>query len=282
MSRLATLFTLMFLLLLGALLCVGAYYGYIWYQQQQVAGPPPMISNTTTTTQPIEPVGTIKIASWNLQRFGITKANKDALMSYYVSKLKAYDVIVLQEITDESGYATQKLCYMMEGYTCKTSERRGNTTYKEQYLILYDNKAQLIQTFDDPNLSGYQRPPFSAIFKSGDWKFKLTTIHTTPEAVHSELANLQMYLLDDFGGDKIVIGDLNADCTYYDNIVDFTMWDWVNDGDTTVGATDCAYDRIILNKAAQNNFVSFDTMTDVSAAQSDHYLIYGVFKNTEA
>ncbi len=75
-------------------------------------------------------------------------------------------------------------------------------------------------------------------------------------------------------GDTIIIGDLNADGSYYneENIMHFTDWNWVitNDIDTTVGASDNTYDRVIINEACENNYFSSDVMDEVNKEQSDH------------
>ena len=47
--------------------------------------------------------------------------------------------------------------------------------------------------------------------------------------------------------------------------------------DTTVAKSNNAYDRIIINDATENNFISVGIMNDVTASQSDHYLIYAMF-----
>jgi len=110
--------------------------------------------------------------------------------------------------------------------------------------------------------------------------FTLYTIHTKPDDVYSELTNLEN-LVGAPTGDTIILGDLNADGSYYDedNIQHFTSWKWVitNDMDTTVAASDNTYDRIIINNAAENNFISAGVMNDVTKDESDHYLVYAVF-----
>jgi len=81
--------------------------------------------------------------------------------------------------------------------------------------------------------------------------------------------------------DTILIGDFNADGSYYDedNIQHFTDWKWVitNDEDTTVAASDNTYDRIIINEGAEDNYKNYGIMDDVVKSQSDHYLIYAIF-----
>ena len=88
------------------------------------------------------------------------------------------------------------------------------------------------------------------------------------------------------GGNTYSAGDLNADGSYYDenNIAQFTSWDWVitNDMDTTVASSNNTYDRIIINSAAEDNFVRAGVMNDVTKEESDHYLVYAVFDTSHA
>jgi hypothetical protein len=54
---------------------------------------------TTSTTLFIPELDTLSIASWNLQRFGPSKAGNEDLMKDYVKIMGEYDIIVVQEIT---------------------------------------------------------------------------------------------------------------------------------------------------------------------------------------
>jgi len=51
--------------------------------------------------------------------------------------------------------------------------------------------------------------------------------------------------------------------------------------DTTVVTSSHAYDRIIMNTAVENNFVSTGIMEDAQSDQSNHYLIYVEFNSEE-
>ena len=126
----------------------------------------------------------------------------------------------------------------------------------------------------------FERPPLRAMCTVGNWSFTLYTIHLDPDAVSDELTELES-IVGTSVADVIIIGDLNADGSYYDedHIRQFTNWEWIitNDMDTTVAASDNTYDRILINAAAENNLISVGIMNDVTSDQSDHYLIYGVF-----
>jgi endonuclease/exonuclease/phosphatase family metal-dependent hydrolase len=99
--------------------------------------------------------------------------------------------------------------------------------------------------------------------------------------VNAELAALEKDMASFDPADHIIIGDLNADCAYYHTPpADFSSWNWAvpDSEDTTVKASNCAYDRIIVNKGAENNYISYDIMRNVSSEQSDHYLVYSVYR----
>lgn len=237
--------------------------------------------DSTTSTIPSEG-NTIKIASWNLQRFGEEKAGNHSLMDYYSNVIRGYDIVILQELTDSSGDSFRKLCALLPDYTCAVSARLGNSSYKEQYGLLYKN-AKLEATV--PGAGAYVRPPYTYRFSSGKWSFYLTTIHTDPDNVKSELGALEKDMASFDSADHIVMGDLNADCAYYRAPhSDFTGWMWAipDDEDTTVKASNCAYDRIIINKGAENNYVSYGIMRNVSSEQSDHYLVYATYRTDSA
>src|SRR5690242_9553368 len=52
---------------------------------------------------------TIKIATFNIQIFGKTKASKSAIMAQLVTIIRKYDVVAVQEIKDASGNAPKAL-----------------------------------------------------------------------------------------------------------------------------------------------------------------------------
>jgi len=239
-------------------------------------------SHDTTTSTLSADRSNITIASWNLQRFGPDKSGDASMMSYYAGVLRNYDIIILQEITDSSGDAFRRLCALLPEYACYVSARLGNSSYKEQYGLIYRNaKLEAVA----PGTGAYTRPPYTYRFSSGEWSFYLTTVHTDPDNVKAELALLEEDLGSFDSTDHIIIGDLNADCAYYQMPpADFTGWDWIipDDEDTTVKASSCAYDRIIINNGAANNYISYGMMRNVSSGKSDHYLVYSVYRTDAA
>lgn len=226
----------------------------------------------------------ISVACWNLQIFGTTKANKPDLIEFYGDTLDDYDIFIVQEIRDISGTAIQILADEFPNHVYILSDRAGQSSSKEQYAVFYNNEVELISYKDWANVyqDEMQRPPFEVTFKStqGIWDFTVFTIHTSPSTVSDDL-EITEDIIGSTTQDTILIGDLNADGNYYneENIQHFETWDWVihNNVDTTVASSDNTYDRIIINDACENNYLTYGIIDDVTEEQSDHYLIYGVF-----
>jgi endonuclease/exonuclease/phosphatase family metal-dependent hydrolase len=185
----------------------------------------------------------------------------------------------------------------------------------ERYLFIYDaNKVNaldagtlVIDYSDDPEMpicdldaeGNMVRQPFYATFKAGDFDFTLVTAHTKPDKNISELQALELFYrdienLDSGQNDVILLGDLNADCSYLPTASPITLkhpeYFWVvEDGqDTTVtDTTDCAYDRIIFTTATEEDYsgnhgvFKFDEVYDLSKetglSVSDHYPVWAEF-----
>jgi len=228
----------------------------------------------------------LSLANWNLQIFGISKASDQELMNDYASIISDYDIVFIQEIRDSSGTAFNQLCSLMNGYTCEVSSRAGRTQSKEQYGIIYKNYISL-ENFVDYNpdsLDRWERPPVKATFNVNNYTFSVYNLHAKPSEVQMELRGLQNIVSNN--GNEVIIGDLNADCTYYDAYygTEFDSWNWVISDyeDTTVSSTDCAYDRIILNDDAYEEYVSSGIRTQgITSDHSDHYLVYAEIMTTE-
>lgn len=247
------------------------------------------------TYVPIFPTENLKIANWNLQVFGESKANDIQLMNSYIEKIKNYDIIFLQEIRDSSGIAHKSLCNSLINYNCAISSRAGTTSSKEQYLVIY-KKDIVLEQFIDYNLLNYtnqfERPPIEVIFlinytkysnatrqETFNYNVSLWNIHIKPDDAERELNNLQNLI--EYKPYTLILGDLNADCDYYDpkNNSLFKGWNWIIDDtqDTTVGSTNCAYDRIIMDNELFLRMNNKGIDTDITSEQSDHYLVWVSF-----
>ncbi|MCJ7571111.1 MAG: hypothetical protein MUO82_04450 [Candidatus Thermoplasmatota archaeon] len=239
--------------------------------------------NTPTISNNVD---NVSIASWNLQDFGLKKTANETLLDFYVNKLDDYDLFVIQEIRDYTTDAIESIAVKLPDYDYVISKPAGQGTSKEQYAIFYNDEVELLNITDwtEKQQKNFERPPLEATFKVKNWTFYLYTIHIKLDNVPQELTTLEN-LIDTPTQDTILIGDLNADGdNYYNGVIhNFLDWHWlITSGmDTTVAKSSNAYDRIIINDATENNFISVGIMNDVNVSQSDHYLVYAMFNPNE-
>ncbi len=253
---------------------------------------------------------TVKLAAFNLQIFATTKAEKPEVMGVLSYIIRNHDVIAVQEIRDSTQTALPALKDSvnivfsdMEHYDYIASDRLGRTSSKEQYAYFYSTqRLQVIgspYTYPDPD-DLFQREPYVAEFRSrnGNFDFVLITIHTDPDTATQEINDLPAVVEDakrryQGEGDFIIMGDLNADCAYFDENGQSPLrssdYIWVinNSVDTTTKGTVCTYDRIILTDQTKTDFTGnsgvfrFDkiyNMTyDMTISISDHYPVYAEF-----
>ena len=250
----------------------------------------PVVENETNYEQPVAPdtpstpavSRDIKIANWNLQIFGDTKASKPELMNFYANTLTNYDIAFVQEIRDADGSAFRDLCSLLTNYDCQVSSRAGRSSSKEQYGVIYKKgiTAQM-KDYNPDAQDRWERPPIEVLFDIDGYQIRAYNIHTKPEAVKSELASLEQIVSTN--GNSIILGDLNADCDYYNNPANTELdsWNWVigDSEDTTVSQTDCAYDRIMLNQDVYQEYVTNGIFkTGITKDVSDHYLVWAELK----
>jgi len=250
----------------------------------------------------------VTIASFNIQVFGTTKASKTDVMNVLADTVSQFDIVAIQEIRDKTGTAIEKLEGMVDGlgtnYIVITGPRLGRTTSKEQYAFMYRSDTiepvGSVYTYPEPTgTDPFHREPFIARFKttSGNFDFVLITIHTDPDEATQEIHALDDVLAQakhNFPNEEdfIILGDLNADCSYYDesqvNPITNTVWLISNAVDTTVRTTtECTYDRIIVTPQANEEYTGtagifrFDQKHNLNNATalevSDHYPVYAEF-----
>lgn len=227
----------------------------------------------------------LKVANWNLQIFGPTKASNQELMSRYAGIIDDYDIVFIQEIRDKDQEAFPKLCSMLKDYRCNVSSRAGRTSMKEQYGIIYKNSINLasLEDYNPDKEDRWERPPIKAIFDYKGYNFTAYNIHTKPSDVPTELSNLEDIV--DNKGNVAIMGDLNADCSYYNSSEKhFSSWSWLvkDSDDTTISSTDCAYDRIIVNSDLNNEVKSHGIRkSGIDKDMSDHYVVWMKIKSDD-
>jgi len=252
---------------------------------------------------------TIRVGAFNIQVFGVTKASKPEVMEILAQIIRSYDVVAIQEIRDSSQTSLPQLVEAVnsEGanYEYVVSERLGRTTSKEQYAYVYDSTRLRLagepHTYPEPEgTDPFHRQPYIAGFElpGENFSFVLLTVHTDPDEAEEEINYLDeaveyartVYPEED---DFILMGDLNADGSYYDEDAAGDLsgadYHWLIDNsvDTTTKATDYTYDRIIVSEGAESLFtgdsgvfrydLAYNLTYDETTAVSDHYPVYAEF-----
>ena len=253
---------------------------------------------------------TLRLGAFNIQIFGKSKAAKPEVMEVLGKIIRTYDVVAIQEIRDKSQTALPALVDVVNAnssapYDYVVSERLGRTSSKEQYAYIYNNQTvELVgtpHTYPEPNNTDpFHREPYIASFRALDGNFDATliTIHADPDEATDEINALDdvvRYAQSTYPDERdfIVMGDLNADCSYFDEDSNSTMhgseyyWCINNSVDTTTKSTNCTYDRIILTNPAVPDFTGgadvfrFDVEYGLNVSEttrvSDHYPVYAEF-----
>ena len=250
---------------------------------------------------------TIRIATFNIQVFGKAKMAKPETVRYLCRIIKNFDIVAVQEIRDASGESLPYFVRQLNAgspvkYDYIISKRLGRSKSKEQYAFIY-NPAVVQYTgkswqWPDHN-DTFEREPFLAFFRAGNFDFVLANIHTKPEDTKYEVRELvkvihtAAYYFKD--NDIIVLGDFNADGSYFsekksrDGLRE-NVYSWlVSDSfDTTVTPNnDNTYDRIVVPHKTVDYYTGttevfrFDEKYGLSYQQakliSDHYPVWAEF-----
>ena len=250
-----------------------------------------------------------RIATFNIKVFGKTKMGKPDVVTQLVDTVLQYDLVAIQEIKDIDETVPHNFLAELNNasgnfWNMSLSVRSGtqadDQSSQEQYAYYYNHSVFREigegDLYNDSANDYFQREPYRAQFEllnasgnSSGFDFTLFTIHTKPASALAEIDALheviQSYQENDTTEtDVILLGDLNADCSYataqelWESPLRQPQYNWlVNDiADTTVSSTDCAYDRIItlddLNGRLVGSWGIDTSITNTSV--SDHYPVW--------
>lgn len=254
------------------------------------------------------------VGAFNVQVFGTTKAAKEDVMDVLGEIIRSYDLIAIQEVRDSSGTALPALLEEVNSdgsrYAYVASERLGRTVSKEQYAYFYNmdtvRLAGVPQTYPEPEgTDPFHREPFIVRFVGTEDPVSAVcaVIHTDPDEATEEINALPAVV--DWCAtaypeepDVIVMGDFNADGTYFDeesaSPLRASMFHWLigNECDTTTGDTVRTYDRIVITSSLDDEYTGtagvfryddlFGVMSPLLTQVSDHYPVYAVFSTGDS
>ncbi|KAL8595239.1 hypothetical protein ACOMHN_043391 [Nucella lapillus] len=221
----------------------------------------------------------LRIGAFNIQTFGKKKMGITAVAGHLKKIVERYDVLLIQEIRDKCEKSVRKLLDMLEPpFNFEISDRVGRTHTKEQYAFFYRTDRVLVLDkfmYNDTN-DLFEREPFivkiAPAFAKDD-TVSLIALHSKPTDATAEIGHLKEVIsttLRKMGPDTepIVLGDLNAGCTYANDAKRMKAKDYLTvhreaftwligkDVDTTTKtSSDCAYDRIIVQAGKKSHAV---------------------------
>ena len=174
--------------------------------------------------------GTIRIATFNIQVFGVEKLDQPAVMDIIVRAIRQFDVVAIQEVRSTHQDVIPRLVTLLNAggrqYSYVLGPRLGRTRSKEQYAFVFDEVTLEVDrakgyTIEDPD-DVLHRPPLVACFRARGpppdqaFTFTLVNVHTDPDEVDDEMNRMDDVLFsvrsDGRGEDDVILlGDFNAD-----------------------------------------------------------------------
>ncbi|HTN76177.1 MAG TPA: endonuclease/exonuclease/phosphatase family protein [Pirellulaceae bacterium] len=263
--------------------------------------------NPGSFAPPLKRTGeTIRIASFNIQVFGETKAQNAPVMDVLARIVRNFDVVAIQEIRAKSQdvvpYFVEQINSAGRRYDYVIGERLGRSNSKEQYAFIFDtqsvevDRGQLYTVADPDDL--LHREPLVALFRvrgpapEQAFTFTLANIHTDPDEVPQELGVLDdvfMAVRNDGRNedDIIILGDFNADDRHLGELGQISGMMAVIAGLPTNTKGNAQYDNILFTEQATREFTGrggvFDFMREYNLTQeqaeqvSDHLPVWAEF-----
>ncbi|NUQ65807.1 MAG: endonuclease/exonuclease/phosphatase family protein [Pirellulales bacterium] len=265
----------------------------------------------TPVSQNAGPGDTVRVASFNIQVLGTSKAGKPHVMSVLADVIRRFDVVAIQELrTTDMAVMDSLLQQVNQGgakYQYVAGPRLGRTVSKEQYVFVFNpDRVELLPntalTLEDPQ-DLLHREPLIAHFRartsgpSQPFTFILVNVHTDPDETGTELDALAEAFLavqqnpwqED---DVILLGDLNVDYRKLGKLGTLPDISYTVQGQATNTRGDASYDNIVFNRVATQEFTgtagvidlqnAYGLTTDQALEVSDHLPVWAEFRMFES
>ncbi|XP_043771909.1 deoxyribonuclease-1-like 2 isoform X3 [Cervus elaphus] len=193
----------------------------------------------------------LRIGAFNIQSFGDSKVSDTGCCGVIAQILAGYDVMLVQEVRDPDLSAVSALMEQINSvsrheYSFVSSEPLGRDQYKEMYLFVYrKDTVSVVDTYQYPDTEdAFSREPFVVKFLAPRCAAKelvLIPLHAAPHHAVAEIDALYDVYLD-------VIDKWGTDDWPAIRLRSSEVFKWLipDSADTTVGNSDCAYDRIVV------------------------------------
>lgn len=172
-------------------------------------------------------VATIKIGSYNMAMFGLSKASKPHTMAALAKVGASFDLMAMQEVGSNGSSASEETCdKVMEAYLASVNEAAGGDYYAyvrgNQYAFLYrKDRLELKSSGPYSGAESFTYRPLVAYFqvRGKPLDFAVITVHTRPSLAKREVPALAK-AMDEVSAslsepDVLCLGDFNADGSYY-------------------------------------------------------------------
>ncbi len=281
----------------------------------QPQNPATATTTTVATATPSRPpltgrAATIRIASFNIQVFGETKADKPEVMNVLAETARRFDIMAIQEVRAKRDDILPRFVELINStgrkYDFVIGPRLGRTNSKEQYAFVFDTETievdrTALYTVADPN-DRLHREPLVGWFRARGpppdqaFTFSLVDIHTDPDETVQELnamGEVFRAVRDDGRGedDVIVLGDLNVDDHHLGDLGQVPNIAWVISNTPTNMRANRQYDNILFSKLSTVEFTGragvfdlpreFNLTLDQALQVSDHKPIWAEFSAYE-
>ncbi len=248
----------------------------------------------------------LRIAAFNIQHFGNSKASKPYVMHTLADIVRQFDIVAIQEIRTKDEYLIPNFVKLINQsgrkYDHVIGRRLGNTKSKEQYAYLFDTQRvmidrQSVYTISDPD-NLLHREPLVATFQARGvdpdeaFTFTLVATHTDPDVVPEELDALaEVYRVvrrSSRGEDDIILlGDFNTDDRHLGRLGQLPGVSPLIAGVWTNTRQNKQYDNIVIHQPSTTEFAGrsgvFDVMRHFNLTQkqalevSDHFPVWAEF-----
>jgi endonuclease/exonuclease/phosphatase family metal-dependent hydrolase len=200
----------------------------------------------------------IRIATWNLRKFSEGGEHPPDLVEIAtIIKSAEFDVVAIQEVQREGQIVEKLRRQLNEPWRHVVSPRTGSNF--ERYAFLYrsdrvdivDGSAMLLS---GPEVAAFDRVPFVARFRAGQFDFALVTVHLsfTNVARRTEEVAALATICRELGGrlgekDVIALGDFNEQRARGNlHMFEEQGWSRLNGEGTNLSSTE-VYDNLLID-----------------------------------
>jgi endonuclease/exonuclease/phosphatase family metal-dependent hydrolase len=264
-----------------------------------------------SSTVPARAGDSIRIASFNIQVFGVSKLQNAQVMDVLARVVRRFDAVAIQEVrsVDETVLARFIDLINADGshYDFVIGPRLGRTSSKEQYAVVFDaTRIEIdrssVYTVPDPE-DLLHREPLVARFRvrgvppERAFTFSLVDVHTDPDEATTEidaLADVFTGVQQNGSGedDVILLGDLNVDEYHLGRLGRLPGVAPVVTRMPTNTRRTAAYDNMLFDHRATAEFTGRWGVVDLAAEfklpmkealkVSDHCPIWAEFRSLES